>query len=226
MADAAAPRPKMKKLPFKPTALRKPPLAQASSSPDDGGGSSKKNNDDDDALALFRRSREMAPIVARDQERRRQKMRKQKEAEERRSRPLSQEKRQRDDEDDDARDNEESRLIEAQLRDCVDGDGEAGASFGADESMTGRDSFKLVPIKLYARERSAANVFLVASLSHLRRRSAPGPALRRPRRGRSHLSGSHRSLPQRASSGLDPSTLHLAGILSLPEPSRRAAACR
>ncbi|PNY24649.1 Uncharacterized protein TCAP_05413 [Tolypocladium capitatum] len=79
MADDAAVSPprKMKKLPFKPTALRRTSLPKPASSDQDTTG-------DGDGLALFRRSREMAPIVAADRERRLRK--KQKQEEERRRR--------------------------------------------------------------------------------------------------------------------------------------------
>lgn len=79
MADDAAPSSpkKMKKLPFKPTALRKTSQLKLASSDDDTKG-------DDDGLALFRRSKEMEPIVAADRERRLKK--KQKQEEERRRR--------------------------------------------------------------------------------------------------------------------------------------------
>ncbi|KAH7256881.1 ubiquitin-2 like Rad60 SUMO-like-domain-containing protein [Fusarium tricinctum] len=56
----------MKKLPFKPTALRRPaPATQPEESKDS----------DDDGLALFRRAKEMAPIMAADRERRLRKRR-------------------------------------------------------------------------------------------------------------------------------------------------------
>ncbi|KAG5663991.1 hypothetical protein KAF25_006576 [Fusarium avenaceum] len=56
----------MKKLPFKPTALRRPaPATQPEESKDS----------DDDGLALFRRAKEMAPIMAADRERRLKKRR-------------------------------------------------------------------------------------------------------------------------------------------------------
>ncbi|SPJ79185.1 uncharacterized protein FTOL_07576 [Fusarium torulosum] len=56
----------MKKLPFKPTALRRPaPPTQPEESKDS----------DDDGLALFRRAKEMAPIMAADRERRLKKRR-------------------------------------------------------------------------------------------------------------------------------------------------------
>ncbi|KAH7023079.1 ubiquitin-2 like Rad60 SUMO-like-domain-containing protein [Ilyonectria destructans] len=63
MADKVmASPPKKKKLPFKPTALRRSAPKPAPVA--DGKGS------DDDGLSLFRRSKEMAPIVAADRERR------------------------------------------------------------------------------------------------------------------------------------------------------------
>ena len=144
MADAAAP-PKTKKLPFKPTALRKSATPKASSPDDD---SKKNKKDEDDALALFRRSKEMAPIVARDRERRLQRLKKQKEAEERR-RPSALEKRRLDDE----AGNDDTKLIESQLRECSQQDEEA-SSFALDESVTVTgDSFKLVPLDFHTRER-------------------------------------------------------------------------
>ncbi|CAM1506988.1 Fc.00g066290.m01.CDS01 [Cosmosporella sp. VM-42] len=77
MSDgAAASSPRKKKLPFKPTALRR---AAPKSSPKD-----EDKEDEDDVLALFRRSKEMAPIVAADRERRMR--RKQRHAEEERKR--------------------------------------------------------------------------------------------------------------------------------------------
>ncbi|KEY72567.1 hypothetical protein S7711_05637 [Stachybotrys chartarum IBT 7711] len=67
--DVAAPAPRRKKLPFKPTALRKdtpkkdPPPGVADAKRQGG-------DEDDDGLELFRRAREMAPIMAQDRERR------------------------------------------------------------------------------------------------------------------------------------------------------------
>lgn len=55
----------MKKLPFKPTALRRPSVPRPASGEDDA-----KPDADDDGLALFRRSKEMEPIMAADRERR------------------------------------------------------------------------------------------------------------------------------------------------------------
>lgn len=84
MSDgAAAGAPAKKKLPFKPTALRK---AAPESKPDDSvkNGKRKEGSDDedDDGLGLFRQSREMESIVA--AERARKLRKKQKQAEERR----------------------------------------------------------------------------------------------------------------------------------------------
>ncbi|KAM4055101.1 ubiquitin-2 like rad60 SUMO-like domain-containing protein [Hirsutella rhossiliensis] len=87
----------MKKLPFKPTALRKPSLPRLASSEDDS-----KGGDNDDGLALFRRSKEMEPIMAADRERRMRK--KQKQDDERRRQSALLAKRSRDDDDDDDED--------------------------------------------------------------------------------------------------------------------------
>ncbi|KAH6898488.1 ubiquitin-2 like Rad60 SUMO-like-domain-containing protein [Thelonectria olida] len=76
--DFLASPPKKKKLPFKPTALRRHPVAK-SAPVHDGEGS-----DNDDGLDLFRRSKEMAPIVAADRERRLKRKQKQRELEEQR----------------------------------------------------------------------------------------------------------------------------------------------
>lgn len=64
MADdmMASSPPKKKKLPFKPTALRRSAAKHAPVAETKGS--------DDDGLALFRRAKEMAPIVAADRERR------------------------------------------------------------------------------------------------------------------------------------------------------------
>lgn len=69
MGDEAslAALPKKKKLPFKPTALRRAAVPKPTP-PDEGEQESK-----DDDLDLFRQSKEMAPIVAADMERRRKK---------------------------------------------------------------------------------------------------------------------------------------------------------
>ncbi|PON27328.1 hypothetical protein TGAM01_v203709 [Trichoderma gamsii] len=83
MSDGAAAAAPKKKLPFKPTALRK---AAPESKPDDSvkNGKRKEGSDDedDDGLGLFRQSREMESIVA--AERARKLKKKQKQAEERR----------------------------------------------------------------------------------------------------------------------------------------------
>ncbi|KAJ6446080.1 ubiquitin supergroup [Purpureocillium lavendulum] len=93
MADGAAASPpkKLKKLPFKPTALRKTSLPKLASSDDDdggggGGGDSKADAKDsnDDGLALFRRSKEMEPIM--EAERARRLKKKQQREEEKRKR--------------------------------------------------------------------------------------------------------------------------------------------
>ena len=78
MSDGAAASspPRKKKLPFKPTALRR---AAPKPSPKDD-----EKDSEDDGLALFRRSKEMAPIVAADRDRRVR--RKQRQAEEERRR--------------------------------------------------------------------------------------------------------------------------------------------
>lgn len=80
MADAITP--KMKKLPFKPTALRNrfpaassTPSASQNVTPGENSSSAKgkgkeKEKAYDDGLDLFRRSEEMKPIVAADQKRR------------------------------------------------------------------------------------------------------------------------------------------------------------
>ena len=80
MADGAASPPpppaSTKKLPFKPTALRKTSLPRLASSDggagkhDRGHGRDDDDDEDDDGLALFRRAKEMAPIVAAERERR------------------------------------------------------------------------------------------------------------------------------------------------------------
>lgn len=75
-----APTGRMKKLPFKPTALRKPSLPRLVSSED-----ASKGGHNDDGLALFRRSKEMEPIVAADRERRMRKKRRQDEERRRQS---------------------------------------------------------------------------------------------------------------------------------------------
>lgn len=87
--ETSPPRPRAKKLPFKPTALRKS-ASQKVETPADA------TNTDDDGLELFRRSKEMEPIMAADRERRMKK--KQKQEEERRKSAESA-KRQLEDED-------------------------------------------------------------------------------------------------------------------------------
>ncbi|KAF5019835.1 hypothetical protein F66182_8148 [Fusarium sp. NRRL 66182] len=85
----------MKKLPFKPTALRR--AAPKPSQPQD------TNESDDDGLALFQRSKEMAPIMAADLERRLKKHRQHREAgleAERRKHEAVGEKRPREDSED------------------------------------------------------------------------------------------------------------------------------
>lgn len=69
--------PKKKKLPFKPTALRRTVSRPSQDGDDDNTG--KKSKEDDDDLALFRRGKEMAPIMAADLERRMRKRQKQRE---------------------------------------------------------------------------------------------------------------------------------------------------
>jgi hypothetical protein len=78
----------MKKLPFKPTALRKP--APKPSQPEEA------KDSDDDGLALFRRRKEMAPIMAADLDRRLKKRRAVELEEERRQIETTEEKRARD----------------------------------------------------------------------------------------------------------------------------------
>lgn len=91
MSEPTAPT--KKKLPFKPTALRKglaKPTPTARSITEDEAPPvtlALSDDDDDDSLALFRRAKEMAPIVKADHERRmrrqRQKQQEQEEEEER-----------------------------------------------------------------------------------------------------------------------------------------------
>lgn len=77
--DVAAPAPRRKKLPFKPTALRKDTPKK---DPPPGGADAKGQggDEDDDGLELFRRARDMAPIMAQDRERRLLKKKKKQEA--------------------------------------------------------------------------------------------------------------------------------------------------
>ncbi|PHH86287.1 hypothetical protein CDD83_10468 [Cordyceps sp. RAO-2017] len=74
----------MKKLPFKPTALRRASLPKPAEA--DGDATERAGGDDDDDLAIFRRSKEMEPIMAADRERRLKK-RLQKQGDDRRRRP-------------------------------------------------------------------------------------------------------------------------------------------
>ncbi|KAF7550301.1 hypothetical protein G7046_g8061 [Stylonectria norvegica] len=89
-APAPSSPPKKKKLPFKPTALRRtvvtPNLTPVDSS----------NGSDDHSLDLFRRSKEMAPIVAADRERRMRRKQKHADAGRRRSSTSMGEKRPRE----------------------------------------------------------------------------------------------------------------------------------
>ncbi|KFH40631.1 hypothetical protein ACRE_086740 [Hapsidospora chrysogenum ATCC 11550] len=133
MADAAPP--KVKKLPFKPTALRKGAYTKTKPATPDS--TSKGGNDDDgddDGLALFRRSKEMAPALAAERERR---MRRKKQKEEERQRRVSTEKRRRlsGDHDDDDKNVPHGQLSEL-------GDSSAATSFPTHESTTvAADSF-------------------------------------------------------------------------------------
>ncbi|RGP74319.1 ubiquitin supergroup [Fusarium longipes] len=82
----------MKKLPFKPTALRK--AAPKPSQPEDA------KDSDDDGLDLFRRRKEMAPIMAADLDRRMKKRRAAESEEERQQRQTTEEKPSRDESED------------------------------------------------------------------------------------------------------------------------------
>ncbi|EFY90251.1 hypothetical protein MAC_03766 [Metarhizium acridum CQMa 102] len=84
-------RPKAKKLPFKPTALRKSASQRLATPSDD--------TNIDDGLDLFRRSKEMEPIVAADRERRMKKKMKQKQEEEARRKSDESAKRPLDDDE-------------------------------------------------------------------------------------------------------------------------------
>ncbi|TWU77076.1 hypothetical protein ED733_008058 [Metarhizium rileyi] len=86
------PRPKAKKLPFKPTALRKP-VSQRLTTPSD-------DTNPDDGLDLFRRSKEMEPIVAADRERKMKKRQRQRQQEEERQKSAESAKRRLADEED------------------------------------------------------------------------------------------------------------------------------
>lgn len=83
MSDGAAAAAPKKKLPFKPTALRKAaPELKPTDSVKNGKRKEGSDDEDDDGLGLFRQSREMESIVA--AERARKLRKKQKQAEERR----------------------------------------------------------------------------------------------------------------------------------------------
>lgn len=80
MSDDAAPAPKARRLPFKPTALRKSTSndAKPTSTPDNNGVDSK-DDEKDDSLSLFRRAKEMAPLRAAEMEKRLRRMERRKE---------------------------------------------------------------------------------------------------------------------------------------------------
>jgi hypothetical protein len=106
MADPTSP-PKKKKLPFKPTALRRNPAAaptiSASSSFNDLQNTQGSDDGGTDDLALFQRRREMAPRLASDLERRlKKKQEQQLKAESERRRSSGGEKRHHEDEPDEA----------------------------------------------------------------------------------------------------------------------------
>lgn len=152
--EAAVPSPKKaKKLPFKPTALRKAGLPKATCG--DGHQNHQGGGDDDgdgDGLAIFRRSKEMEPIVAADRERRMR--RRQRQDEERRRLSVSLDKRPLDDGDDDEaqapRIRSSSREA-SQSRDHADRDVFAAAA----ASTTGRNSFsELVTLPASKRSRT------------------------------------------------------------------------
>ncbi|KAF4444355.1 ubiquitin family protein [Fusarium austroafricanum] len=82
----------MKKLPFKPTALRR--AAPKPTQPEDS------KDSDDDGLSLFRRAKEMAPIMAADQERRWKRHREAGQEAERKRLEAAREKRPRDNSED------------------------------------------------------------------------------------------------------------------------------
>ncbi|POR33229.1 Uncharacterized protein TPAR_06589 [Tolypocladium paradoxum] len=125
--DAAlSPPRKMKKLPFKPTALRRTSLPKPASGNDDAKG-------DDDGLALFRRSKEMAPIVAADRERRLKKKQKQEEERRRRS-SAAMGKRPLEDADDAPLEDKETQHERSPLDPRQEE--QAQDIFSADESMT------------------------------------------------------------------------------------------
>jgi hypothetical protein len=135
MADAAPP--KMKKLPFKPTALRKGAYTKPATPDSTSKGGNNDDGDDDDGLALFRRAKEMAPALAAERER---KMRRKKQKEEERQRRASTEKKRRlsGDHDDDGQN-----LLEGLPSEV--GDSSAATSFQTDESITvAADTFEFV----------------------------------------------------------------------------------
>jgi hypothetical protein len=80
------PPPKAKKLPFKPTALRKSASHKVGIASDDA---DPKKDNDDDGLDLFRRGKYMEPIITADRERRMKKMLKQKQKQEEQQEPKS-----------------------------------------------------------------------------------------------------------------------------------------
>ncbi|RMJ10703.1 hypothetical protein CDV36_009668 [Fusarium kuroshium] len=99
MADKGAASPPIvkKKLPFKPTALRRLAAPKPTPTPTQHDEKEEDVKDsDDDGLALFRRSKEMAPIVAADRERRLKRHQKHQMDVERRTREAAREKRPRE----------------------------------------------------------------------------------------------------------------------------------
>lgn len=93
---AASPPIVKKKLPFKPTALRRFAAPKPTPTQPDEKEEEVKESDDD-GLSLFRRSKEMAPIVAADRERRLKRHQKHQMDVERRTREAAREKRPRED---------------------------------------------------------------------------------------------------------------------------------
>lgn len=93
---AASPPIVKKKLPFKPTALRRLAVPKPTPTQPDQKEEEVKESDDD-GLSLFRRSKEMAPIVAADRERRLKRHQKHQMDVERRTREAAREKRPRED---------------------------------------------------------------------------------------------------------------------------------
>ncbi|KAM6531621.1 hypothetical protein FSOLCH5_001077 [Fusarium solani] len=92
---AASPPIVKKKLPFKPTALRRLAAPKPTPTQPDEKEEEVKESDDD-GLSLFRRSKEMAPIVAADRERRLKRHQKHQMDVERRTREAAREKRPRE----------------------------------------------------------------------------------------------------------------------------------